>query len=440
MIERFKQFIEQEDLFISADKILLAVSGGVDSVVMVHLFYHAGFEFEIAHCNFNLRGKESDEDELFVKGNAGCYDKKFHSKRFDTQQFADEHKLSIQEAARELRYKWFAEIMEKQNLQYIATAHHLDDSVETVILNLVKGTGIKGLHGVPTKNGKVIRPLLFVTRDKILNYAKEKELTYREDSSNNDLKYSRNLIRSKVIPELEQVNPSFTKTFSENIDRFKEVERIYDRRIEQLKNELLIEEDGCYKVDIEALKKTEAPQTILYEMLKSFDFNEVAQIMSVLDEQPGKRFFSKTHQLVKDRDHLIISLLTDDCFDEIIIEQDQMEVEVLEKKLSIETITRDNFKMKEDQNRACLDKDKLTFPLKIRKWREGDYFYPLGMKQKKKLSDFLIDEKVPLNEKSNQLVLTSKEDIVWVVSRRIDERYKIIDETNWTLQVTLTDK
>ncbi|MBL4715873.1 MAG: tRNA lysidine(34) synthetase TilS, partial [Bacteroidia bacterium] len=255
MIERFKQFIEQEDLFSSGDRILLAVSGGVDSVVMAHLFYHAGFDFEIAHCNFNLRGKESDEDELFVKGNAGCYGKNFHSTRFDTEQFADEHKLSIQEAARELRYSWFAEILEKENLQYVATAHHINDSVETVIYNLVKGTGIKGLRGIPTKNGTVVRPLLFATRDEILNYAKEKELTYREDSSNKELKYNRNLIRNEVVPKLEQINPSFISTFSENIYRFKEVDKLYNQRIEQLKNELVVEDDGCCKINIKLLKK-----------------------------------------------------------------------------------------------------------------------------------------------------------------------------------------
>ncbi len=428
MFQRFKEFIGKNNLFGPADKILLAVSAGMDSVTLVKLFHTAGYNFALAHCNFCLRGDESDEDELFVRKLAEQYDVPLFIKPFNTSSYARANGISIQMAARELRYQWFEELIKISGYDYYATGHHLDDVVETFFVNLTRGTGISGLTGISPKKGHLVRPLLYAYRQDIENYIKENKLLYREDSSNLEEKYMRNKLRRKVIPLFKQLNPSFNIDIIQTIDRLKETETIFRCAVDEKRKSLIKYESDRVKIPIEEILLLTPVRTYLYEFLSPYSFNAaiVNEIIETLEDQPGKIFYSATHQLVLDRKYLIITRIEKDKENKetLLINADTTEIyEPVHLKLSL--LPAEEFRIRDRTDLAYLDNEKLTFPLMLRKWKKGDYFYPLGMKGKKKISDFLIDNKVPLTDKKNIWLLCSGKDIAWVVGHRIDDRYKI---------------
>jgi tRNA(Ile)-lysidine synthase len=426
MLKAFTASIEKKKLFAKTDRILLTVSGGVDSVMMCSLFQQAGYQFAIAHCNFQLRGEESDEDESFVEQLAEKYGVKFHSASFDTSAFAKKNKLSIQAAARQLRYDWFEEIRKQFGYAYIATAHHSDDSVETFLINLVRGTGISGLHGILPKQGKIIRPILAFSKEEITASAKKQKLAFREDSSNASDKYLRNKIRQKLIPLLKEMNPSIQQTILEEMQRLQEVEKIYREAIDKKKQQIVKKDGNNYRISIEELKTSEAGAVYLFEFLYPFGFKPAAitEIIHSLDGLPGKQFLSDTHRLIRDRRHLILTPKNTNTGSSYYIKKDQKELQLENCSFKFRLIAAGKTLNKKNSI-ANLDLDKLEFPLELRKWKKGDSFQPFGMKGKKKLSDFFTDNKLSLDRKENTWLLCSGGKIAWVAGMRIDERFRV---------------
>ena len=437
MFEEFLHNIHNQRLFQQSDKILLAISGGIDSMVMAHLFSEAGFHFGFAHCNFQLRGLESNQDEKFVKKSANTLKSPFFSKNFDTEAYAKKKKISVQMAARELRYGWFEKIRNENKYDYIALAHNKDDLIETLLINLIRGTGIRGLSGMKVKQGKIIRPLLFASRSMINEYQKINKIKYREDSSNESVKYARNRIRHQVIPELEKLNPAFKTNISQTILHLEDVRKIFAEVIDKKRSELVRIKEGKTLIDIDKLKKLDHIGTYLYEFLRPFRFPHqiIPDIIASLSTTPGKQFFSITHRLIRDRAHLIITLNTEIPESNIYIDKDSTEVKhpihLVLKKIKITP----EYKFSESKLIASLDLDLLKFPLILRRWKSGDQFQPLGMKNKKKVSDFFINNKFSIPEKESAWILESDSRIVWIVGYRIDDRFKITLNTRNILQI-----
>ncbi len=474
MLKKFKQHITKHQLLQEGDKPLLAISGGIDSVVMCDLFSRLGVEFGVAHCNFLLREKMSDEDEEFVADLAEKYGAAYHITRFDTKKIADERSISIQVAARDLRYEWFAEIMEREGYTCLATAHHANDAVETVLYHLTRGTGIRGLHGIPTRREPIIRPMLFTTKEEIQAYAKQQALPYREDASNAETKYARNKIRLEVVPILKEINPSLEATFQENIERFKDAEALYDFAIEHIKSQVFsIErvlppapskggnfsrsekplssisppleggrglENALHYINIPALLSYPAPATVLYELLRDFGFRQAQteQIFETLNGQPGAQYESATHEILRDRNVLIIRKKERSKIDFLLIEKEKNEVVFNNDLFNLKFVEKENFTLDTSSNIACLDADKLSFPLKLRYWQQGDTFQPLGMNGKHQLvSDFFTNKKLSQFEKENIPILTSNNEICWIAGHRLDERFKITNKTTQVLVIQL---
>jgi len=418
---------------------LLGVSGGVDSIIMFHLFRLSGFTIGIAHCNFNLRGDESDQDEEFVRRLADNYNVPFYSTRFETQKIADDEGISIQMAARDLRYEWFEEIRIKEKYNYIAIAHNSDDQIETFLINLTRGTGIKGLTGIKNKSEKVIRPLLFANREEITDFVKRNNFLYREDSSNSSTKYGRNKIRHEVIPMLEKINPNFRKVMIENIQRLKETEQIFNQTIQENYKNCVTEKSNSLLLNIDELKKLDPVETYLHEFLKPYNFSttQIKDIVSVLDSNPGKQFFSATHRIIKDRDYIILEEISAQSGKLFYINENDFRIEYPIGLLIEKEFKNEGFVIQKDPNIGQLDFDKLVFPLTIRKWQKGDYFMPLGMNNLKKLSDFFIDQKLSISEKENIWILESENKIVWIIGLRPDERFKVTNDTKTILKIQL---
>ncbi len=436
MLSEFLAFIKTNELVKPEDRILLAVSGGIDSVVMAHLFSQATFDFGIAHCNFQLRGADADRDEAFVEQFAGILKVPFFTKRFDTKKYAKDRGLSTQLAARDLRYNWFEQVVQENNYALIATAHHLNDSIETVLFNLVKGTGIAGLTGIPIKNKSIIRPLSFASREAIEKYAAAHNLTWREDATNKESDYSRNLIRNKVLPLLKEINPSLEHTFEATLSRLQSTSRLVEAQVTLIKNAHMEVRGEDVYIDKSALKNIEI--TVLSELLKPYGYNysQSLSIRNALNEV-GKIFDSNDYVLNVDRSQLIISRVraNETKKEEILAGQEYYDNE--EFTLQLETTSGNSIRKDVD---AGFDFEKLNFPLVVRKWQAGDSFRPLGMKGEKKLSDFMIDNKIPLNLKDRVHVLISGNDIAWVIGHRIDDRFKITDSTKTTLNIRLESK
>ena len=428
----FMGFTQQEGLLENSDKILLAVSGGIDSMVMLNLFIRNDIPVSVAHCNFMLRGEESDQDEAFVEETAEKQGIPIHIRQFDTEGYAEDNRLSVQMAARELRFSWFDELHEKFGYTKIALGHNQDDIAETFFINLSRGTGLRGLSGMDIKRGIYIRPIAFARRKNIEAYARDHQVSYREDSSNASLKYTRNKIRHQVLPMLEEIHTHFHTNLIDTISHLHDAEIIYKQAIDKAQTEFLTKENEIYKISIPQLKNTGNPQIHLFETLRPFGFTreQIQEIGASLDKAPGKQFFSPISRLVKDRDQLILTPVNSETKPDIFyIEAGQTEV-AYPVKLSISLKEKDEIpEIKSSPHYAFLDYDKLSFPLILRKWRKGDYFMPLGMKGLKKLSDFFVDLKMSLVEKEQTWLLTSGEKIVWVVGKRIDERFKITDQT-----------
>ncbi len=442
MWEKLLSFSKQNELFHESDSILLAVSGGVDSVVMTDLFVRGGIKVAILHCNFQLRGNESELDEAFVRSLADSNNLPIFVQRFDTEIHANEHGISVQMAARELRYKWFDEIRNYLHYDHIATAHNKNDTVETFFINLGRGTGIKGITGIPVKNNHYIRPLLFSSRKDIYSYARVKRLAYREDSSNASKKYQRNKIRHDIIPAFEELNPSFVDTMEDNIHRFSDIASIYKSHINSVRKRLFIQQNHHIVINISDIKELSPLKTWLYELFHPYNFtkDQCSSIAKILDAPSGKVFISTTHKLYKDRDAFYIIKNNDNTnFERYYIDSAERnyqlpfaaEMEILE--------TFRNEDISNNNQIAFLDMDKLHFPLTVRKWMHGDYFYPLGMDHMKKVSDFFIDNKIPVPVKKNTWILASGKNIVWIIGLRIDNRFKVTDHTKKVLKLQIYD-
>ena len=437
MLDDFLHFIRERKLCPERSRILLATSGGIDSMVMLDLFIKGGYEVGIGHCNFQLRGSEAIQDELLVKKTADRMNVPFYVKRFDTLRYSREQGISIQMAARKLRYEWLEEIREHHAYEFIGTAHHLNDNIETLIINLFRGTGLKGLTGIPVRHGRVIRPLLFAAKDQIIKYAEAQKISFREDQSNLEIKYKRNLIRKEVIPLIEQVNPGFVKTIAKTLDRLNETQKIIDYWLDNYRDRFMQVEGQDVYLDNSFFQNIGSP-VLLHEVLRKwgFHYDQSKSIIKDPSESSGARYFSETHVLNVNRKNLIISpcLKSADIVYEWPSENPELNIE--SGRLKQEIITKGNESKSKDPHIEFFDLAKLKFPLIIRFWRDGDWFIPLGMKGKKKLSDFMIDEKIPVNLKKRLPVLLSGDAIIWIVGYRMDERFKLEPESSRILKIT----
>jgi len=483
LLQQFQQHLKKEFGFLhpSHSKLLLAVSGGVDSVVLTDLFAKAGYDFIIAHCNFNLRGEESMRDEQFVKGLEAKYNKPVLVKQFDTEAYAGQHKISIQEAARKLRYDWFEEVMKSQKSKVnreslivnqettsgkrqtvendepmegspftiddsrftsvnLATAHHANDNIETLLINFFRGTGISGLHGIPAKQGNIIRPLLFAKREDILAYAAENNLQWVEDSSNASDKYTRNFIRLQMLPAAKEIFTNAEDNLLQNIERFKEAEVLYQQAISLHKTKLLEQKSNEWHIPALKLQKATPLQTITWEIIKPFGFNaaQTVEVIKLLLAGNGSYISSPTHRIIKNRAWLIIAPLQLTEAQHILIEEGDKHIVFENGSLAISSATAEHAHILNDALVAMLDAAYITFPLMLRKWKQGDYFYPLGMQKKKKLNRFFIDHKLSATQKEKVWVIEMDKKIIWVTGLRIDDRFKITPSTKKVIKLHLT--
>jgi tRNA(Ile)-lysidine synthase len=420
-------------------QLLLAVSGGVDSVVLVDLIHKTGFNYQIAHCNFQLRGEESERDEKFVRSLGENYGKEVLVKRFDTQDHAAENKISIQEAARDLRYTWFQEIISgyPSHSNFILTAHHADDNIETLLMHFFRGTGIQGMMGIQpiVAERKLVRPLLSVRKKDLLNYAKEEGLSFVEDSSNASDKYTRNFFRNQLLPQIKEVFPQVEDNLLNNIDRFHEVAELYRESIDLHKHKLLEQKGNEWHIPVLKWKKAKPLHTITWEIISQFGFHaaQTEEVIKLLDADNGSYQASSTHRIIHNRNWMIISPNATETVQHILIEENDKKIIFEGGSLLIEN---SKLKIQNNPNEAYLNLDKISFPLLLRKYKTGDYFYPLGMQKKKKISRFLIDLKLSRTEKEKVWVIESDKKILWVIGYRIDDRFRITDQTTKSIQVS----
>jgi tRNA(Ile)-lysidine synthase len=438
MLGKFLEYINQKNLFEPHQKVLLAVSGGIDSMVLLHLFEKSEFDYGVVHCNFQLRGEESDEDEGFVKNQVLLHGVPFFNICFDTEDYAKMNGISIEMAARELRYNYFEKIRSENHYDFIATAHHQDDLLETFFLNLSRKTGIRGLTGIKEKSGRVIRPLLFASRKEIEDFAQANYIGFREDQTNSEVVYQRNFIRHRILPVFSELNPVFKKNISETIENLRDVEDVFSFFIGKEKNNIITVDGDEISVSIEKLGHFPFPKVLLFEILAPYNFNAnvIQQVFKSLENLPGKQFFSKTHRLVKDRKNLFITPLPEPENRIFYVEEDDIEL-FAPFDLTLGKRSAEGFQIIKNSNVACLDMEKLEFPLLIRKWKAGDYFQPLGMSGFKKISDFFIDQKIPVHQKENTWLLCSGQKVVWVMGHRIDNRFKISEETREVIKIEI---
>lgn len=437
MLKNFENHINQNLPFLTKSKLLIAISGGMDSVVLTHLCHKMKLNVALAHCNFNLRGDESDADEDFVLQLAEDLNLEVFIESFDTETYAKDHQLSTQMAARDLRYAWFNELMEQLQFDYLLTAHHADDNLETFLINLSRGTGLEGLTGIPEINGTIVRPLLAFSRQELEVYAIENKMKWREDSSNITTKYLRNKIRHDVIPALKEANPQVLQNFNKTLSFLQDSNEIIEDRIAEIQKKIVSVKDDLIRLNIKKLQKLSNPKAYLYQLLKDFNFNEWDDVTALLTAQSGKQVFSETHRLLKDRDTLILSekLLKKEVT--ILISENESQIEIPQGTLFFETVKQINVS---NQSTIYVDRDTLEFPLIFRKWEEGDFFFPFGMKGKKKLSKYFKDEKLSLIEKEHIGLLCSgpniyRDDIIWIVGKRADDRFKVTDTTKQILRI-----
>jgi tRNA(Ile)-lysidine synthase len=436
MQQKVETYIQKHQLLTHDKPVIIGVSGGTDSVVLLHILNSLGYKCIVAHCNFHLRMEESDRDEEFVRNMAKVFKLPIYCIEFETIKYAKENGISIEMAARDLRYNWFNELVEKLDAQAIAVAHHADDNIETMLINLVRGTGLRGLRGIPVRNKKVVRPLLFCTREEIEIYLIRHDLDHVEDSTNAALDYNRNKIRNEVLPLLTEINPSVRQTLYKTIQHIEGILTIYEQAIDNIENNIVQKADGIIKLDIELINQQADIPTVMYEILYPYHFTPsvIEQITSQLDAESGKEFFSETHRLVKDRKHLIITGKNNNVYEDYYISQEIKSInkpfDLTIKKINISS----DFIVSKDKNIIHIDASKITFPLQIRKWKEGDSFYPFGMNQRKKVSDFFINNKLSLIEKEQSWLLISGNEIVWIIGQRMDNRYKVSDQTKEVIE------
>lgn len=433
--QEFQHHIETHFPELWEDPFLVACSGGLDSVVLVHLCNKCKLNFAIAHCNFGLRGSESDMDEAFVIDLAKAFDIILFVTHFDTTAYAKSHKVSIQMAARELRYAWFNELLKEKGLKKLVTAHHADDNLETFLINLSRGTGLQGLLGIPEKTASIARPLLHFSREAILDYAKGEGIVWREDSSNLEIKYLRNNIRHKVIPLLKDLNPDFLVNHAKTTEFLSQSNEIVQNHIQRLKTKIFKQDKNVIRIEIAHISVLKPLKGYLYELFKPYGFTEWDDVEGLLTALSGKSVISKTHRLWKDRAYLLLQELTQDNTKEFTIDREQS---VLNYPVHLIIAEVPNLKETADSI-LYVDKKTLKYPLLVRKWKTGDYFYPLGMQNKKKLSKFFKDEKISVLDKERQWLLCSQDQIVWVIGKRGDDRFKVTKETKNILKFSFKE-
>lgn len=422
---------------------IIAVSGGADSISLLHAFKYLNLKILALHCNFGLRGKESDMDEQFVKRFCDTFGIALSVKKFDTTVYAKEKGISIEMAARELRYNWFADMKVKKKMDYIVVGHHADDLAETFFINVCRGTGIKGLTGIKPINGDILRPLLSFPRTEILKYIEENQLGYRTDSTNTSTDYVRNRIRLQVIPVFKDINPGFRETMEENCEVLKETEAIFRYGIQQLQQQIIINEKDELLIDIGKTLATPAPYTLLYETLRPLGFNKT-QIRDILNTQnatPGKQFTAGKYLLTKGRRYWrLFNSEQHTAIRSTIEKAGDYNIDGKTYRITLFPLSTD-FTIPQTSSIACFDADKIKFPLLIRNWQAGDYFCPIGMKKsKKKISDFFTDQKFSAKQKKDCLLLESDGKIVWVIEHRLDERFKITSFTKRILKLELVNR
>ena len=444
LLNRFQQHWEKQfpNISLTQHRFLVAISGGLDSVVLAHLLKQSGVKFEMAHCNFGLRGEESIRDENFVRKYAEELDIPLFVINFETEKFATEEKVSIQQAARTLRYKWFMEVREKASLKYLLTAHHADDNIETAMMHFFRGTGIKGMTGIPffQKEQSIIRPLLAFFKEELLAYAKTNNLQFVEDSSNKKEDYTRNFFRLNLLPQIKSIYPQAEENILQNIRRFTEANMIYDAAIEQQKKKLITHKGNEIHIPVLLLKKSISLSAIVWEIIKEYGFQapQTEEVIKLLDAHTGSYILSTTHRIILNRNWLLIVPNNHEDAIHIQIEPNDRAIDFANGKLKIESKQNDaNFKIPKEKNIACIDLQEVKFPLLLRPWKQGDYFYPLGMSKKKKLSRFFIDLKLSLTEKEKTWVIESDKRIIWIVGHRIDDRFKVKANSKNILLITL---
>ena len=440
--DKFSNYLKEQLSAKGACKFLLAVSGGIDSVVLCDLFHKVGLDFTIAHCNFQLRGEESDRDELFVKDLGESYGKEVFVKRFETAAYAADKKVSVQVAARDLRYEWFRVLaFNEKKADLIVTAHHADDNIETVTMNFFRGTGLKGLIGMDAQYLKVFRPLLPFRKHEIIEYAKQNNLQFVEDSSNASNKYTRNYFRNELLPAVRKVFPQAEENILKNIDRLREVEEVYEQAIKQQKQRLIELKGNEEHIPILKLTKTPSYRIILWEIIKEkhFTAGQLEEVIKLFNSDNGSYIDSQYYRIIKNRKWIIITQKNpDQVSNYFIIDAATKKIKVNDdQQLVFETIDASHFQISSSANIACINISEIKYPLLLRKSKQGDYFYPLGMRKKKKLSRFLIDRKLSKIEKENVWVIESDKKIIWVVGHRIDDRFKIEPNTRQVLKISL---
>jgi len=433
MLSRLKNHLLKDLTFLENKKLLLAVSGGIDSMVLAHLFKALGYNICIAHCNFGLRGDESDGDENFVRKFAVENDIKVFVTHFDTKAFASDAKLSVQVAARRLRYTWFEELLQNNTLDYLITAHHQDDAIETFLINFTRGTGLQGLTGIPQQNGNVIRPLLPFSRDDIENYAQKNNITWREDSSNASYKYLRNKLRHDIVPIIKTLNPSFGTSFAQTLLNLQQAQSLVDDASVMVYKQVVNDLDNQKQINISQLVRLQNYRAYLYQWLSPFGFTAWDDIYNLIDSQSGKYVTAGNFRLSKNRDNLILEPIPE-------VENEVYKILQNEQKttnpigLRLEKVNF--FKENSTKNVIFVNNDLIKFPLFVRKWREGDYFYPSGMNgQKKKVSKYFKDEKFSLTDKENTWLLCTENEIIWVIGHRADNRFKVTGNTTQILKI-----
>ncbi|MFK7000112.1 tRNA lysidine(34) synthetase TilS [Flavobacterium oreochromis] len=435
MLIQLRNHINQHLSFLNGKKLLLAISGGIDSIVLLNLFAKLDFHIAIAHCNFQLRGDESNQDEKFVQIESKKLKVRSFIRKFKTQEYANDNKLSIQQAARELRYNWFDELTKTEGFDYLLTAHHLDDSLETFLINFTRGTGIEGLTGIPEVNKNIIRPLLIFSREEITNYALINAINWREDSTNASDKYFRNKIRHQVVPILKELNINFLSSFQNTLKNLQQTESLAQDSIHNELNKIIIKKENEIYFDILKIQSLSNYKAYLYEWLKSYGFHDWNAIYDLIENQSGKQIFSEKYRLVKNRNNLILTTKLNNVSTEFLISD---EIDFIENPIKLH-FCNSGYNMTPTKSSIFVDKETLKFPLKLRKWQEGDYFYPSGMKGKKKISKYFKDEKFSLIEKEDTWLLLSEDKIIWIINHRVDNRFIAHSNSKNILNIIFTE-
>ncbi len=440
MLDEFEKYVAENELFTHNDKLLLTVSGGVDSMVLMSLTAAAGYKFGVAHCNFQLRGKESDEDEELVEHEAKRLGVEFFNKRFDTTAEMERTGESMEMAARRLRYQWFRELCDEHGYTVIAIAHHINDSIETFFINMLRGTGLRGLTGITNHVGRIVRPLMFTNRKDIHDYAVAHRIPFREDSSNRSTKYLRNKVRIGLIPMLKEITPQFTTIMRRNVSRLSQAQDFITSAMSIIKRDVIEHSGDIHTIKVQNINDSLPRNFVIYEILSSeygFKGDVVDALCHALDNQStGRRFYAREWVAVVDRGNIVVSPVSEDDDCEVMVERNTLRSYVGGSVLYYQHCDIDFIDTLDlGENVALIDADKLKYPLHLRRWHEGDWFQPLGMSGRKKISDYLIDKKVSMAEKSRQFVLVSGDDIVWVVGRRLDDRFAITKRTERVLKV-----